>query len=376
MRLALCGNVFPADSAAEVLAQLAGPVTEWAARLRAEGYSHKPGFGLYLSARTASAFANDADLQEQLAAAVDAAGVEVWTANAFPYGGFHDTLVKEKAFAPDWREPSRLQFTKDVASVLVELMPSGSEGSLSTCPLGYGRTADAEQSWQHLTEATHFLAKLHQQTGVKLTLAIEPEPDGAFERVDTLAEAILAHFQDNNPYLGICWDLCHSAVVGESASEVLAAMRKTGVPIGKVQVSSAMRLDGPLLPPARAELERYAADPWFHQTRAHDAANACPMAWPDLPHALSDPNAIDAIAWRVHCHVPLHLDQLSGGWQTTAWRPSVREAVAAGITDFECETYTLPHLLDKIGPRSTLVETLVEESLASARVLGIFPAGD
>ncbi|MBT3339420.1 MAG: metabolite traffic protein EboE [Planctomycetes bacterium] len=376
MRLALCGNVFPADNAAEVLAQLRGPVSAWAKRFTAQNTDALPGFGLYLSAVAAAEFRAKANLQVDLADAISQAGVSVWTANAFPFGGFHGDVVKELAFTPDWRDRSRLQFTQDVAVVLAGLMPRGSRGSISTCPLGYGNAADSPVSWRHLHEAHDFLAELRERTGVTLVLAIEPEPDGAFERVGALAAAIGRHFPQGNQHIGICWDLCHSAVVGETPSEAISALLAHKIPQGKIQISSAMRLEGPLLPPAREVLSGLQNDPWFHQARAQDAAHGSKMQWPDLPQALADSCASDAILWRVHCHVPLHLDQLNGGWQTTPWHAAVEQATAAGMSDFEFETYTLPHLLGKVGQEERLVETLFAESQACARVLGFLPVGD
>ncbi|MFQ5750179.1 MAG: hypothetical protein ACE5H3_12105, partial [Planctomycetota bacterium] len=140
-RLALCGNVFPSDTQGAVFSALEGPVTDWAQALRARGMGPRPGFGLYLSARAAEEMGASPARRKRLKEALERAGVEVWTANAFPFGGFHDTRVKERAFLPDWRSAERLAYSLQVAGILAFLMEPGSQGCLSTCPLGFGPDA-------------------------------------------------------------------------------------------------------------------------------------------------------------------------------------------------------------------------------------------
>ena len=65
------------------------------------------------------------------------------------------------------------------------------------------------------------------------------------DRANRLAAWLRANLPDSER-LGVCWDLCHSAVVGETAGEALAALEQTGVPLGKVQISSALSLPGRL----------------------------------------------------------------------------------------------------------------------------------
>ncbi len=36
----------------------------------------------------------------------------VFTMNGFPYGGFHNTVVKDQVHAPDWTTADRLDYTK------------------------------------------------------------------------------------------------------------------------------------------------------------------------------------------------------------------------------------------------------------------------
>ncbi len=60
-----------------------------------------------------------------------------YTLNAFPYGDFHSTRVKEKVYIPDWSQAERQEYTEQCALVLAKLLPERGEGSISTVPLGF-----------------------------------------------------------------------------------------------------------------------------------------------------------------------------------------------------------------------------------------------
>lgn len=380
MRLAFCGNVFPAEDLAQACAVWEARLPEVAQRWRAtQGTAAPlPGFGLYWAAAALRQL-EDAEARARYRSLVGDGGWSIWTANAFPFGGFHAGRVKERAFLPDWRDPARLAYTVAASTMLAELMPAGSEGSVSSCPLGYGPDALADPvAAKQLRAAGEALDRLADQTGVSLTLALEPEPDGAFERVPTLARWLAREV--DHPRVGVCWDLCHSAVVGESAGEVLDALRDTGVKCGKVQVSAALRTTPGFGHEGRALLALLGDDRYFHQARAFDADGSCQASWPDLPVLLDD------AAWaasyeaaqpegelRVHCHVPLHRAQFAPGLEGTEWRAMLRQALAAGIRDFEVETYTLPVLPGDLGGESAVpvAETVVEELSVTQGEIGL-----
>ena len=382
-RLALCGNVFPAESVAaarEVLQRdLPALQRAWSARSQA---AWRPGYGLYLAAAAIDELQADPVLRADFLAETRACAWPIWTANAFPFGGFHAERVKEQAFLPDWRSPERLDYTIGVAAFLAELMPAGERGSLSTCPIGYGPDAREDpRSAQHLQRLAAELDRLAETQGVELTLAIEPEPDGGFERVDALCSWLEQHVQ--HARIGVCWDLCHSAVVGEHAEEVLAALKATGVSLGKVQVSAALRSGPGFAAAARALTHALAEDRYFHQARWTSGEQR--QAWPDLPELVAEEGweqrlglDRDAGELRVHCHVPIHSGAQVPGWLPTDWRTMLRAAHQAGCRDFEVETYTLPVLPEALLPdsaagetRSPLAETMADELLAAAVEIGL-----
>lgn len=379
-RLALCGNVFPADSPEQALAALRGPAREWASRAG-------PGaaIGLYLSAAAAEAFHASAGMRAVLRAALEACGADCWTANAFPFGGFHGARVKERAFLPDWRDPARLAFTERVVGLLAELAPPRGRASVSTCPLGYGAEARASaRAREHLLRARDACDRAAERRGAPVLLALEPEPDGAFERAADLCAWLGALESDRQPAqrrLALCWDLCHGAVVGEDAAEVLAALAASGTPLGKVQVSAALRVAGRAGAAARARLATFAADPYLHQVRARGEGGA-EAAWRDLPDFLAEPADAGWRDARVHCHVPIQRAVYGDGLRATDWRADLRalmDAAAAGRApadfDAEVETYTLPVLPAAARGEDALAATLAAETSAAAAALGLDAGG-
>ncbi len=349
-----------------MLAAIRGPATEWSQALQASGLKPPFGFGLYLAANAARTFAMDYGARQELKSALQEAGLVCWTANAFPYGGFHDKVVKQAAFSPDWRTAERLRFTLDVAKVLLDVAPNdGSPVSISTCPLGYGQAAvDDPASIQHLQIVASAFTALSEASGRRLQLAIEPEPDGGFERVSELATWLNERFTaEQLQSLGVCWDLCHSAVVGEDTQIVLASLKSTGVPLAKIQISSALQLRQQLTPALSQRLSQLTQDAYLHQVRGVDGQGQA-FAFADVPDFLATPAQHDGLDLRVHCHVPVCRSNFGDGMQGTEWKAAVELAQQAGYRDFELETYTLPGLPGEVLEGGSMVETMKSEMLA------------
>lgn len=372
LRLAICGNVFPGDDLESVTQALAGPWQRFQDSIGPQASAAC--FGLYLGHQAASALLQGGPESEAMAAAVAIHSQGLWTGNAFPYGGFHGAEVKRKAFRPSWDQPERLAYTLEAAEALSRLARKAPNPqtrlSLSTCPLGYGEDPlDEEQAIAHLRAFAQWAEQHQAECGTAITLALEPEPDGRLERVEVLANWLASAFSpEERRYLGICWDICHAEVVGESAETLLGACRRLDVRIAKVQVSAALQVEDAAHPAARERLAVLAQDPYLHQVRGHSAAGQ-PLAFADLGPALEAP-VTSGDQWRIHCHVPIHFGDLGDGLAGTAWRPSIAAARASGIEDYELETYTLPVLPQSLRAGG-VVETMVEEWHALQAALGL-----
>ncbi|MFC6092422.1 metabolite traffic protein EboE [Saccharothrix lopnurensis] len=357
MTLSYCTNVHPAEDLAGVLAQLdryAVPVRE---HLGAE-----LGLGLWLSAPVARELAGDAPRRAELRAALDARGLVVRTLNAFPYGGFHQEVVKHRVYHPDWTTSARLEYTLDCAAVLADLLPEGGAGSVSTLPLAWRHPwfpADHAAALARLEEAAAGLRALADRTGRVVRLAVEPEPGCV---VDDVADAVrLLGGRVDPEFIGLCLDTCHLAVSFADPAGAVRSIDRAGLRVVKVQASAALELIDPT--DAATVLGPFAEPRYLHQVRAF--ARGGVHRADDLPEAFT---ALPTDGpWRVHFHVPLHADPPAPLRSTT---DVLRQAVAAvrevGHTpDVEVETYTWSVLPD--GPTADSADELAAGIAAELR---------
>ncbi|WP_158888426.1 metabolite traffic protein EboE [Amycolatopsis anabasis] len=349
--LSYCTNVHPAEDLDGILGQLdryALPVRE---RLGAD----RLGLGLWLAADVAAELAADRASRLRLRRELDWRGLAVQTLNAFPYGGFHDEVVKHAVYHPRWTDPARLRYTLDCAAVLADLLPpDAAYGSISTLPLGWREPWNAfsdRRAAVALDEVTRILRTRDRP----IRLAIEPEPGCV---LDTAADAVgwLADRVDPE-FVGLCLDTCHLAVSFADPAGTVARIHRAGLRVVKVQVSAALEVAEPSSARARAALEAFAEPRYLHQVRELAAPGEV-LAADDLPEALTGLPATGP--WRVHFHVPLHAAPAA---PLTATTGVIRETAAAlaGSGDFphlEVETYTWNVLPE---PRQSLVDGIADE---------------
>ena len=69
-----------------------------------------------------------------------------FTLNGFPFGNFHEAHVKHKVYHPEWCDQSRLDYTKQLADILMHLLGAGEkEGSISTLPIGWRESIGSDE---------------------------------------------------------------------------------------------------------------------------------------------------------------------------------------------------------------------------------------
>jgi len=134
--LSYCTNIHPAESWQATQTMLASHVLAVRDSLRASGHlglDEPFAIGLRLSAVAARELLEGDHLgrfREWLAAT----NTYVFTINGFPYGSFHGTRVKEQVFRPDWTDPARLEYTKDLFRILAAIAHPDISASVSTLP--------------------------------------------------------------------------------------------------------------------------------------------------------------------------------------------------------------------------------------------------
>ena len=155
-------------------------ITTYLPRVKARISPNAPfGVSLRLSARTAQTLVSDRAARERLSGFLADNDLYVYTANAFPYGTFKDTRVKEQVYEPDWRSEERTAYTINVADILAEIAPEGGAASIQTAPLGFKPRVtgpDVVDSFtDHVLRVVAHLVTIEARTGRLVSLALEPE---------------------------------------------------------------------------------------------------------------------------------------------------------------------------------------------------------
>jgi hypothetical protein len=194
------------------------------------------------------------------------------------------------------------------------------------------------------------LHEVEQTTGKLIHLDLEPEPGCVLERAEDVLAFFAAHLGDRSQrfdvsrYLRVCHDVCHAAVMYDDQAEVLAAYDQAGIRVGKVQLSSAVRVDFDALVEAdRAEawrqLSAFREPRYLHQTVIR--REGADTFHDDLPAALEAHTSAPRGEWRVHFHVPIFLEGL--GLLDTTQSELVRALSLfmerTDVNHFEVETY-------------------------------------
>lgn len=366
-QLTYCTNIHPANGWAAVFASL----QQYAPALKAQLAPDRPfGIGLRLSGQESYELLQD-DHLSRLQTFLATHELYVFTLNGFPYGPFHGQPVKANVHAPDWRNDERVQYTLRLVYILAALLPPGMDGSISTSPLSYKAWINSNDTatWRlfthNLMRVVALLVQIEQEQGKCIHLDLEPEPDGLLENSSELIQffqcwlltegaVILADMvgitlelaqHSIREHLRMCLDTCHVAVAYEEPATVVERLAQHGIKIGKVQVSSALRIPLPDNAPERAALAQalqpFVESTYLHQViqRNHDHTF---HHYPDLVDALpliADPRAAE---WRIHFHVPIfvqHYDTFFSTQETIIQTLALlqKKDICAQL---EIETYT------------------------------------
>lgn len=391
VHLTYCTNIHPADGWDAVFANL----QRYGPALKRRFSPDAPfGIGLRLSAREARELVDPARL-DAFRAFLDEAGLYVAIVNGFPHGAFHGTVVKADVYAPDWRDDARVKYTQDLIAILRRLVPEGVDGGISTAPLSYKPwMADAGPGdWttivRNVVRVAESLDRVRQAGGPSIHLDIEPEPDCAIENTDeTIAFFTERLLPAGAPVLAralgvdeaaararllddvrVCFDCCHFAVEYEDPHGALDRLRDAGIRIGRVQLSSALRVR---FPAAGAGCEEAAhglrpfADPtYLHQvvqrTPGEPESAAALARYPDLDPALLRASHACGTEWRIHFHVPLFTERYDRFESTQSYvREVLQRMLRTGETaHLEIETYTWDVL--PAGLKQDLLESIARE---------------
>ncbi len=353
--LSYCTNIHPAETWEETFAMLESHVLAVRDLLRANGTlgeSEAFAIGLRLSAVAARELLEKDHLAEFRDWLLETR-TYVFTINGFPYGSFHGTRVKEQVFLPDWTDPARMVYTKDLFRILAAIARPGTSASVSTLP-GSHKTFHADEAsiLANLSELAVWLEDLSNKTGHDFHLGLEPEPLGHFENTaETLEFFRRLHASSADPdaivrRIGVNYDACHFALEYDNARESLDALLDNKIRLSKIHLSSALALD-PRDPAALAAILPFDEPVYFHQVLLRDSSGGI-TRFGDLPlffEASRDGKITPADfgEMRVHFHIPLDAEPAaplrSTRDQTAAvlgWKRDHPDACG----HYEIETYT------------------------------------
>ncbi len=329
--LSYCSNIHPGEEWAVHISVLQSSIPEIKAAVCP---NEKMGIGLRL-ANQASIDLSEKFNFDEFKNWLEANDCYVFTMNGFPYGGFHNVVVKDQVHAPDWTTSERTNYTIRSFGLLAKLLPNNlTEGGISTSPLSYRfwwKTPEALEevikiATKNIISVVEALIDLKASTGKTLHLDIEPEPDGILENSDEYidwyknyllpmgieklvskgfssekaVEAIKTHIQ-------LCYDVCHFAVGFEAPQMVIDKLETEGLKVGKIQISSALKVDFSSDTEEKLKvIAQYNESTYLHQVVAKRKDGSF-VKFQDLTEAIAGFEE-NISSWRVHFHVPLFLE--------------------------------------------------------------------
>jgi hypothetical protein len=309
------------------------------------------GVGLWLSAKAAEELLLHHG-EEEFGAWLAERGLVPYTLNGFPYGDFHQEVVKHRVYEPTWWQPERLHYTMQLVEIHDALLPAGMEGSISTLPIAWGQPCpdrgQLEQAATQLRQAAQWMHQLEVESGRLIYLCLEPEPGCVFSFADDAvhffewqlfrgedAEVVRRHIR-------ICHDICHAAVMFEEQDAVLAKYAAAGMQVGKIQVSAALAMDLELFEPPAAEARRaalkqigqFTEERYLHQTVVRRGGED--IFYEELTLALAAESLEARGEWRVHFHMPIYLSEFG---RLFATQEQIHQCLTAAQKLTNCQHY-------------------------------------
>lgn len=381
-----CTNIHPGESWAHHLVELKTHLPN----LKKELSPNKPmGIGLRLSNEASLELAKENKLIE-FQNWLEEESFYVIAINGFPYGGFHEDVVKEDVYRPDWVTKERFEYTNRLFYILKVLLPEKGEGGVSTPPLSYSFFDTEEKERIHrkancteqIMQTLMNLIRIQREEGKTLHLDIEPEPDGLLGTFsdwmrwyewDLIPKALPVLIQEFGfdpktaeeklkQHIRLCLDVCHLAVTFETNSFLFSELKRLGIKVGRIQVSSALKLK------FQEPIQEYidALKPFNEKKYLHQVVSCTKegetKSYRDLGDALAA-GASFGEEWRIHFHVPIFLETYGRFFSTQEELKMVlSEHIKNRITQIlEVETYTwnvLPESLQMPIGKSILRELL------------------
>ncbi len=379
--IAYCANVHPGTTASAIENNI---LTITSAVKNAVGLERMYS-GLWICEDALAEYQQD-DAVARLKQTLADSNLSVVTFNGFPQEDFHQDVVKKNVYQPDWSTDRRLNYTIELAKLLAKILPSDiDEGSISTLPLGYRENWSIDAQRQASTNIFAYAKAadaLYKATGKRIRLCLEMEPGCVLERTDQTIAYFNKYLKDFSRLqgvdyqlvldnVGLCYDICHQAVMNENVTQSFQDVSDAGIVVGKIQVSSALKVMDAKNSDAQSLLQQFSEPKYLHQTTviAKDGKSAF---YNDLPDALASVDKSIYDEWRVHFHLPIQATAIDLNnvevESVTTTRDAIEECLqclAQGNQKphIEIETYTWQVLPSSLydGTQACLIKGLARE---------------
>lgn len=351
-------------------------LTTFVPRVKARVSPNKAfGVSLRLSASSAETLINSPEKRAELKKFLHDNDMYLYTVNAFVYGPFKNTVVKEQVYEPDWRTEQRAKYTENVAEILAEVGSPHVNPSIQSPPLGFKPRVTGDDVVQayaaNIRRLAAFLHRLRARTGRTITLALEPEPYCYLEttaetvqfftkvlRSDASVKALATELGVDSSealailkrHIGTVYDICHQAVEFEDIGASLQSLVDNDVPVFKLQEAAAIRIPTVTIEAVQA-LKQYADSIYLTQTIEKRDGKLTRFLNLQDAFAAFEKDPRGQREWRIHFHVPVFLEDLGEHFKTT--RFAIEEALAFHkrnplSAQLEIETYTWDVLPDQL----------------------------
>jgi hypothetical protein len=340
-----CSNVHPSTSVAGLIQQL----KEHAIPIKQSLSLNKMSLGLWLNQQLVEEILNGASQLDDLLSLFQQEKLTILTLNAFPQSDFHGKDIKEQVYLPDWSEKARLTYCLQLTeSVIKYPFLFNNNLTISTVPLGYKANWNKNKHQTAIKQLSLLalkLQKIKEESSIHIRMCLEMEPDCVLETTTEMQEFFtndltITTQPEIKHHLGVCFDICHQAVMHEDINKSMHQLISNEIVIGKVQVSNALRFDNIYKQQALESLSDYYNSPYLHQVKCKLGNNI--ESFHDISDRLTDllPEKGES---RVHFHVPINSSHISKHIQTTQQEIiSLLDCLKANniMPHLEVETYT------------------------------------
>lgn len=345
-----CSNVHPGQDYAQALAQIDAHFVP----IKKSRNLSSMSLGLWFNENLIDALLSDSAKAERYCQALQKNRFKIITLNAFPQKHFHHDKVKSLVYLPDWSEQARETYTLKLLQ-FIQAYPDifHKNISISTVPLGYGENWNKrkqEQATARLKTVASACEQLYSASQIHVRLCLEMEPDCALEYSSQMIQFFKEDLQIHRDklvaeHLGVCFDICHQAVMHEDIQRVLREFESNEIVIGKIQVSSALSFQADERKQNISDLNNFLDSPYLHQLKTR-AANNHPdtgenqlTSIPDISQStLSDSSLAVQNPWLIHFHLPIHIKNLGSIHLNTT------QSAIISTLDFLKSSTLRPHL--------------------------------